>query len=562
MKLNRKKVTTIILLISIALLGLICIQIYLLKNAYDLKLQAFNQNVNTALSNITKSLENRESLAGIMRVSINQEVDSTKGLTIYKIFSDDSLAEKNVTIHRQNFLKPNVKIEDKKIIFMLDSPQRVRLRLLDSLGQKIEDLVDEQKLAGEHEVDISDPKFSKGRFNFNFMSDSATCLITMVNGEANWFSNELHSSKDRRVYVDKVMEELSGVKRIPITDRLVPDVLDSIIAKSLDKQGIDMPYAYGVIPADKDSLYFIKPTELSEEIKNSQFRSRLFPADFFVKRNDLALYFPQSKFHLLQQTGILFFSSLIFISIIIFSFVYTIRTIFKQKNFSTLLTDFINNMTHEFKTPISTITLASESLNNKTVREDDVKLVKYGTIIHDESKRMRNQVEKILQMATLEEGDFELNITEISIHELLENAVKNMQVQIEGKKGKITKELNAELFEIKGELIHLENIIHNILDNAIKYTKENPEINILTQNINDQIQISFTDNGIGLKPEEKELVFEKYYRVPTGNVHNVKGFGLGLSYVKLMTEAHNGKVEVESTFGKGSTFKLYLPLNT
>ena len=562
MKLNRKKVTTIILLISIALLGLICIQIYLLKNAYDLKLQAFNQNVNTALSNIVQSLENRESLAGIMRVSINQEMDSAKGLAIYNIVTEDSLFEKNVTIHRQKLFKPNVKFEDKKIVFMLESPQRVRLRLLDSLGQKIEDLIDEQKPAGEHEVDISDPKFARGRFNFNFMSDSTTCLITLVNGEANWFSSELNSPGNRRIFVDKVMEELSDVKRIPITDRLLPDVLDSTIINHLDEQGIDMPFAYGVIPAQKDSLYFVKPVEFSNEIKSSLFRSQLFPTDIFVERNDLALYFPQSKFHLLQQTGILFFTSLIFISIIIFSFVYTIRTIFKQKNFSTLLTDFINNMTHEFKTPISTITLASESLGNKSVLKDEDKLTKYGNIIHDESKRMRNQVEKILQMATLEEGDFELNISEINSNELLENAVKNMQVQIEGKKGKITKELNAEFFEIKGDLIHLENIIHNILDNAIKYTKENPEINIQTQNINDQIQISFTDNGIGLKPEEKELVFEKYYRVPTGNVHDVKGFGLGLSYVKLMTEAHNGNVEVESTFGKGSIFKLFLPLKT
>jgi two-component system phosphate regulon sensor histidine kinase PhoR len=244
---------------------------------------------------------------------------------------------------------------------------------------------------------------------------------------------------------------------------------------------------------------------------------------------------------------------------IIFCFTYVLRLIFEQKRFSKLLTDFINNMTHEFKTPISTISLASETLTNATILKDEQRVQRYGQIIRDESFRMRRQVEKILQMAILEEGDYEYTFSAVNVHELIQKVVQNFTVKIEQLKGEITTHLTATHPVIEADPVHLENIIHNLLDNAIKYTQRHPVIRLQTAQLAGQIQITLEDNGIGIRPEDQKLVFEKYYRVPTGNVHDVKGFGLGLSYVKLIVEAHGGTIQLSSKPGKGSKFTIHLP---
>lgn len=562
MKLKRKTVILLILLISVALLGLISIQILLLKNAVELKLQAFNHSANTALNNIVQKLENRESMARIFRISIDHQQDTTRELAFINVITEDSIKQENFryTSTRWAGTDQNVKFEGDKLVYLLSTPQHVRICLIDSTGQKIEDLINEKKDAGRHIIDISDPKYDHGTYNFSFTSDSTTFILNLVNGKTSRLSQDLRIRGKRQIFVEKVLDELTDIKKIPIQNRINPELLDSTIQQSLQEQGIRMPYAYGIFVPNKDSVILASDYNLTENIRNSEYKSRLFPNDIFVEKNELALYFPQSKFHLLKQTGTLVFTSLIFIAIIIFSFTYTMRTIFKQKQLSSLLTDFINNMTHEFKTPISTITLASESITNPAIIQNKKKLIKYSTIIQDESTRMRNQVEKILQMAALEEGDFDLNLSKIDIHKLITSALENITVQVESKNGKIYRDLSAQNYIIEGDLIHLSNIIYNCLDNALKYTIKSPEIEIATEDADNRLKIIIKDNGIGLKPEEKEQIFEKYYRVPTGNVHNIKGFGLGLSYVKLMIEAHGGRIEVSSTFNEGSSFILFLPL--
>jgi len=280
----------------------------------------------------------------------------------------------------------------------------------------------------------------------------------------------------------------------------------------------------------------------------------------FVEKNNIAFYFPKQTLYILGQIGMSAFLTFLFISIIIFCFIYVIRTIFKQKQFSKSLTDFINNMTHEFKTPISTIALTSETLINPAILNNEKRIKKYGQIIWDESTRMRGQVEKILQMAALEEGDFELNLSKVNVHDLINNAVDKFIVTVEKRGGSIIANLSADKFDVNADNVHFENIIHNLVDNAIKYTKQTPQIKISTENIGERIKISVKDNGTGIKSEDQKHVFEKYYRVSTGNVHDVKGFGLGLSYVKLIVEAHQGEIFLTSELGNGSTFEVILPL--
>jgi two-component system phosphate regulon sensor histidine kinase PhoR len=222
--------------------------------------------------------------------------------------------------------------------------------------------------------------------------------------------------------------------------------------------------------------------------------------------------------------------------------------------------DFINNMTHEFKTPISTIALASDAIAQPEINNNEEKLKKYNRIIQDENSRMKQQVDKILQMALLEEGDYELNLSTIDLHELINNAVGNLSVRVENLGGKLETNLSASNYRIKGDAVHLINIINNILDNAIKYSPEGAHIIVQTHNEGSKIILSFIDNGMGIDEDDLKRVFDKYFRVPTGNLHDIKGFGLGLSYVKLMVEGHSGEIKIKSKPGTGTTVDITLPV--
>lgn len=222
-------------------------------------------------------------------------------------------------------------------------------------------------------------------------------------------------------------------------------------------------------------------------------------------------------------------------------------------------TDFINNMTHEFKTPIATISLASDSILSPSILENQDKIKRFIGIIKQENRRMLGQVEKVLQMAQIEKEDINLKIAPFNLHDVIQDAIVNAELKVQAKGGQILTKLDATHPVIHGDANHIANIINNLLDNAEKYTPETPQITIQTQNVKRGIEFSITDNGIGMSKDSQKLIFERFYRVHTGNIHDVKGFGLGLSYVKAMTEAHGGKVSVQSEVGKGSTFTVFLP---
>jgi two-component system, OmpR family, phosphate regulon sensor histidine kinase PhoR len=332
-----------------------------------------------------------------------------------------------------------------------------------------------------------------------------------------------------------------------------------LIKNTLAQHGIKTPFEfivkdfYGRTSIDSEHSGAVK--------KGTVYKIALFPNDIFNDPNFLYVFFPKQKQYIFRSVGGLTFASIIFVIIIIVCFVYVVNVIFTQKKLNDMKNDFINNMTHELKTPVSTISLASEMLQKEDILLNKERAHRYAGIIYDENKRLGDQVEKVLQMAVLDKGDFKLKKTLVNVHEVIYKLMEKLSLQIENTNGKIQANLKANTYESMLDEIHFTNIISNLLDNAIKYSYDNPDITITTRNDNDKIYIAISDKGIGMSKDVQKRVFEKFYRVPTGNIHNVKGFGLGLSYVKIMVEAHNGEITLQSEPGKGSTFEIILPVH-
>jgi len=252
--------------------------------------------------------------------------------------------------------------------------------------------------------------------------------------------------------------------------------------------------------------------------------------------------------------------AVLFTLILCAAFYVTVSALLRQKKMSEIKNDFINNMTHEFKTPLATISLAVDALRNEKVMHDREKMGYFSGIIKEENKRMNKQVETILQAALMDRREIQLNRKSIHVHEVIHNALENFNLQLVNKNGKAELELNARNDLISADEVHFTNLISNLIDNAVKYSKDNLLIKVFTYSTNKNIIIRIEDNGIGMGKETQKRIFEKFYRAHTGNIHNVKGFGLGLSYVKTMVDAHDGKIRVESMLGKGTTFIIEMPL--
>jgi two-component system phosphate regulon sensor histidine kinase PhoR len=244
---------------------------------------------------------------------------------------------------------------------------------------------------------------------------------------------------------------------------------------------------------------------------------------------------------------------------VIFFFGYTVNILFRQKRLSEIKNDFINNMTHELKTPISTIGLSSEMILRNDFSEDSEKLKRYASIIFKENKRLETQVERVLNVAKLDQEKVVLKKEQMNLHELIEEAKESFDFNQLEKGGQLTLHLQATHHLLNADQVHLTNVIYNLLDNAVKYCAITPDIHVYTKDSKKGIQLEFQDNGIGIKREDIKLIFDKFYRVPTGNLHDVKGFGLGLFYVKLIVEAHGGKIDVRSKLGEGTSFLIWLP---
>lgn len=366
----------------------------------------------------------------------------------------------------------------------------------------------------------------------------------------------LRHKKDSSLLIEPVKQISSNQFNVAINDTLHPFYLESLLNKEFSKHQIDISYKYAIYDCFTDSVVFSKlvTTGDSNEIGEPALSEMKWEKDGHY----FSVYFPSKSRHVFRRMGFWIFSSAILFIVILF-FVYTISVILKQKRLSEIKTDFINNMTHELKTPISTISLSSEVLQRPDIINNPERLKNYAAIIYKENNRLKKQVERVLQMASLEKEEIQLNVKLNDIHEVILNSANTFRLSVEEKGGFIKTNLAAADPGILADEVHITNIIHNLLDNANKYSPDKPEIIIRTENVRGGILITVEDKGIGIRREDQNYIFDKFYRVPTGNLHDVKGFGLGLNYVKTMALAHGGKVSVQSELGTGSRFCLFLP---
>jgi two-component system, OmpR family, phosphate regulon sensor histidine kinase PhoR len=333
-------------------------------------------------------------------------------------------------------------------------------------------------------------------------------------------------------------------------------LLEFLLRSEFEKRNIKVDFEYGVYDCTSEKMRYgdYVPLQTAKE----KVTSKKLPA-----WNHYAYYFgvqfPNREAQLINQMGIWSFSSVVLLVVIVF-FGYTLFVILKQKRLSEIQKDFINNMTHEFKTPISTIAVSTEVLKDPNIIYQPERLLNYTTIIEKENTRLKQQVERVLQMARLDKENIGLKKEIVDVHQIIQDAIRNTSGSLQEKRGSISCDLKATQHTLEADKLHLTNVLYNLIDNAIKYCKTAPEILLCTSDAHKHLVLEIQDNGIGISRDDQKRVFQKFYRVPTGNVHDVKGFGIGLNYVKSIIEAHKGNVKLESELGNGSVFRICLPL--
>jgi len=501
---NKKAIWAIIGLMSAAVIGVAVLQMDLIRTAVHVNEERFEKNVFSALNTVNQRLMDREKRE-VINLSVNGYMkaywDSSKQGKVADGYSMD-------IAHSKQALSPKLGAGD----------------LLESMMQEF--------------------------------ANTCNCQQCMERKDSTY--------RTLMVYFQQNTQEF------PLDQRIQPKHLEETLKQELANRGIDTEYSYGVYSREKNSFIIIdghyaveddKPKEILpgyQNIYNSRYKVALFPDDV-PSPGMLMIHFPARTSFVWKSLWMNFLGAILFTAIILFCFAYTINVIFRQKKLSEMKTDFINNMTHEFKTPIATISLAADSITSPMIASKQDKVQRFASIIKQENKRMNSQVEKVLQMALIDKQDFSLNISEINLHEVINSAVENISLQVEKRDGTAKAVLEAENPVVQGDATHISNIINNLLDNANKYSPEAPEITVLTKNVPNGVEVTIQDMGMGMNKEQRKHIFDKFYRVHTGDLHDVKGFGLGLSYVKAMMTAHKGQVDVKSELGKGSSFILTFP---
>lgn len=351
----------------------------------------------------------------------------------------------------------------------------------------------------------------------------------------------------------------SGAAR-DMAQRIDPALLDSLITEELASRGITDIHAHGVFAADGAPIWLeTRDMVPTRSIAMSVHAVPLYRHDPDGPTHQLRVFIPGQQRALWQAMGPLLALSAVFLLVVVLGFILTMRTIVRQKRIGEIKNDLVNNLTHELKTPISTIALACEALSDPGMPKTEDQTRTYIGMIRDENKRLGVLVENVLRSALQDAGDMRVKMVDLDLHALIQDVVRNSALQAVRRGGTIECELKAELHRIQGDRIHLTNVLYNLIDNAVKYAQAAPQVRISTTSDPNAVRIAVRDNGIGIPRAEQRRIFDKLYRVPTGNIHNVKGFGLGLSYVKSVVERHGGRIAVESEPGRGSTFTITLP---
>jgi two-component system phosphate regulon sensor histidine kinase PhoR len=506
---KKQYIYIVIGIITSALIGLVVIQIYWIDNAVTLKEEDFKRNVRSALFSVSDKLD---------------KLDAAYRLEVHK-------KNQQLFSNRMNSLSSSMR-NDSTAVFQKDG-----------VTYKVSEKQSNDGQVYEKSIQTISPN---GQVGFE--------LSIQGKGQVNVSQNNKPSS------FNQMFEGMVGSRNRTIKERLNKDLLDSLLKSELLNRGIKAKYQYGVFDYSGNELIVDSISNINK-IRQSGFYSQLFPNDVMQTPYFLSVFFPHKKGYLLRTMWLMLSTSVLLLIIIVWAFTFTIQTIFKQKKLSEVKNDFISNMTHELKTPISTISLACEALSDKDMSENEEVRSNYVGMISQENKRLGLLVESVLKSATWDKGDLKLKKEEFDLHQIINEVADNILIQVESKFGVLNKELKAMKTNISADQVHITNLIYNLLDNANKYSTDTPEITIATENVKEGILLTVSDKGQGIKRENLNKIFEKFYRVPTGNVHNVKGFGLGLNYVKAIAERHGGEITASSIYGKGTKFKIYIPFH-
>jgi len=517
----------ILVLITFAIIGLIAVQLYWIDNALTVRKERFENNVNEALHQVITKLEKRATAAKITR---------------------------RLNLRRQTQSIPGIMGGGSSSIDKFDKKNKFKLNVFEEIITDSSGIVTKRKRERSFIGDSSTNDVFN--FGFNFKSKNPFNLkeIDSTSTSLDWFNK-------RKDFVNDVFDEMVSVNIYnDYNENIDTLAIDTLLKIELFDLGIHAKYKYAILDFNNKLITRINNKDVEEELINSKYKISVALNNIFLQPKQLTIYFPHENKYILKTMWFMLLGSFMLVMIIVGAFYYTVNTILQQKKLSDIKNDFINNMTHELKTPISTISLAVDVLNDKSLKPNEERLAKYLNAIKEENKRLALLVENVLQTAIIDKGQLKLNIINIGINQILEQVVNNFSLQFE----KLNVQLDLDILEedvmIEVDKFHIINAFNNLLDNAIKYSKSDILINIKNYQYNEGIVVEVADNGIGISKENQRRIFDNLYRVPTGNIHNVKGFGLGLSYVKAIIEKHNGTVSVQSTMGEGSIFRVYLPL--
>jgi two-component system phosphate regulon sensor histidine kinase PhoR len=533
---NRKIFISLVIMMSLSIIGITWVQIRWIKSAVETRNESFNYAVFTSLNNAAGEIESMRRMNSFNDFLFQDPIqfeDTASGITGY--FSYDSYMSReggNVSINIRNQISSvNDSGENTKVVIVQDTTFSDSVKLV-----------------------ISSPEIKSQVIQQGNNNISSASILMRQKDFLDWVrkrSSEFQNMSDRMLY-----EIYESEKAMDVDNNEIKSTLD----RYFPFFNILTPYEFAVIK-DGEITSVSSPKIDKKEFLSSLYKVRLFPDNIIKSDIILSVIFPQRRNYVLGSMTWILGGSLLFSLFIFSTFALSLYFILRQKKISEIKSDFINNMTHEFKTPIATISLAADTVTNPKVIKDENSVRHFIGMIKKENSRMDKQVETILQIASLDKKEIEFSFEETSLHSIIEKALDTIEIQIQRKHGTTRKVLAAADDRINGDTEHLTNLVHNLLDNAIKYSPEDPDITICTYNREHGIIMTVEDKGTGMSKSVQSKIFERFYRQSSGDVHDVKGFGLGLNYVKAIIDAHKGNITVTSEPGKGTKMEIFLPLN-
>ncbi len=570
---NKKVFTGLVVLMGISILGIIIVQLVWMNNAISVKNELFDRSVNEAMNNTVRRLEDLHNFDVVNRMVFDDtllwrnEFDEDVDIHFFPHPAGadirDTLRRAPRPVHIIREIGPkgkNARVEIKVDTNIKNRSGSYSYRINSDFNSDDETLILEGKSIQANDLFVvkSDTLISDldSLYGIGIIKiDSVITTLDTFNIFQPDFSRRARVKAGRlKQMANQVATEIYEWDVRRIDEKLIHKVLEEELAN----RNIPIEFKYAVL---KDSTLLDDRFNKTDSLKiiRSEYKVNLYPNDIFQKNIKLATFFPRRDSFIYRSLNWLLIASFMFSLIILLTFALSIYYILRQKKISEMKSDFINNMTHEFKTPIATISVATDSIVNDKVVKDPERIRYFAGMIKKENTRMNRQVEDILTIARLDRKEFEFNWETLNTHELIEDAIQAIILQVEKRSGTIKKELVALNPMVTTDKNHFTSVIFNLFDNAIKYAVEEPSIVVSTINKSNGVLISVSDNGIGMTKAVQNKIFERFYRQTSGNIHNVKGFGLGLSYVKAVVEANKGTISVSSEPGKGSKFDVFLP---